>query len=108
MPKTRYQAYIDEVNAADWLTDAVEPHGPVCLPTDASGASRRIMSVAVVDCLYWGIAGHSMNNISLNTYANFFVINPADPQGNIYLEYVETHQVNDKGSGLHRVVHLVK
>ena len=117
LPITRYQAYLDEVNAAtsvdnreagNWLTETVEPHGPVCLPVDASGAARRIMSVAVIDCLYWGITGHIVNNITLNTYANFFVINPADPQGNIYLEYVETHQINDKGSGLHRIVHLVK
>jgi len=78
------------------------------LPVDASGATRRIISVAVVDCAYWGVIGNRVNNIPINTYANFFVTNPTDQQGNIYTEYVETHQINEKDSGLYRIVHLVK
>ena len=112
LPKTRYQAYLDEANAAgdsgNWQTENVEPHNPTCLPVDASGAARRIISVAVVDCAYWGVIGNRVNNIPINTYANFFVTNPTDQQGNIYTEYVETHQINEKDSGLYRIVHLVK
>jgi Flp pilus assembly protein TadG len=113
LPKTRYQAYLDEVsattsdNSLDWLTKGVEPHAPTCLPVDVSGAARRIVSIAVVDCLYWEVRGNSAD-IPVNTYANFFVTNPTDRQGNIYTEYVETHQINEKDSGLYRIVHLVK
>ena len=115
MPKTRYQAYLDEVSAAtsdnhslDWLTKGVEPSGPACLPVDVSSAARRIVSVAVVDCLYWDVRENSVDKIPINTYANFFVTNPTDRQGNIYTEYVETRQINEKDSGLYRIVRLVK
>jgi hypothetical protein len=115
MPKTRYQAYLDEVSTAtsdnnylNWLTKDVESRGPACLPVDVSGAARRIVSVAVVDCLYWDVRGNSVDKIPINTYANFFVTNPTDRQGNIHTEYVETHQINEKDSGLYRIVRLVK
>ena len=62
----------------------------------------------IVDCAYWGVIRNRVNNIPINTYANFFVTNPTDQQGNIYTEYVETHQINEKDSGLYRIVHLVK
>jgi len=52
---TRWQVYQLEVagrgDAATWLTDGVEPHGPQCAPDGVrpGTASRRVISVAVVD-----------------------------------------------------------
>jgi hypothetical protein len=118
---TRWEIYQAEValanNPSAWLTDGVEPHGPVCAPASTEVppefvAERRILHVAVVDCLYWGVRGNSVNDITINTYADFFVTNPT-PQsgpnaGQIYTEFVQKHQVNTTNSKLHRIVQLVR
>jgi hypothetical protein len=112
---TRWQIYQLEVaglgNAATWLTDTAEPHGPVCAPnrTEVSpefSAHRRLLTVAVVDCLYWKVHGHAMNQIPVNTYANFFLIRPSD--GNIYTEYVGRNHLNGANSLLRLIVQLVR
>ena len=125
---TRWQVYSLEVagtgdagtwlteEAATWLTDTVEPHGPQCAPASTQvspefAADRRILHVAVVDCLYWGVQGNAVNNIPINTYADFFITHPT-PQsginaGNIYTEFVAKHQIGNSGP-LRRLVQLVR
>ena len=112
---TRWQIYQLEAagtgSAGTWLTDTVEPHGPVCAPaiTEVApefAASRRLLMVAVVDCLYWGVHGNAVNHIPINTYANFFLIRPSD--GNIYTEYVGKNQINGANSLLRLIVQLVR
>jgi hypothetical protein len=118
---TRYQVYQLEVaetgNAGTWLTDATEPHGPLCTPASAQlspefAAARRVVPVAVVDCLYWGVRRNSVNNIRINSYADFFLTEPAPiagiTRGNIYTEFVTMHRFDDGGSGLHSIVRLVR
>lgn len=118
---TRYQIYQLEVagigNAGTWLTDTVEPHGPQCLPASTEvppelAASRRVVPVAVVDCLYWGVKGNSINNIRINSYADFFLTeatpSSGSTSGNIYTEFVTTHYRDQNGSGLHSTVRLVR
>jgi hypothetical protein len=101
-------------DAATWSTDAVEPHGPQCAPAGVlpGTASRRVISVAVVDCLYWGVQGNSINNIRVGTYADFF-LTEATPmtglnKGNIYTEFITTHQADDPSGGFHSFVRLVR
>ena len=112
---TRWQLYQLEVagtgNAGIWKTDAVEPHGPVCAPTSTEvlpefDANRRLIKVAVVDCLYWGVHGNAVNEIPITHYADFFLIRPSD--GNIYTEYVGKNQINGLNSLLRRIVQLVR
>ena len=112
---TRWQIYQLEVaetgNAGIWNTDAAEPHGPVCAPASTEVApefvaDRRLIKVAVVDCLYWGVHGNAVNNIPLTTYADFFLIRPSD--GNIYTEYVGKNQINGANSLLRLIVQLVR
>jgi Flp pilus assembly protein TadG len=112
---TRWQIYQLEVtgsgDAGIWKTDAVEPHGPVCAPTNTEvapefAAGRRLLKVAVVDCLYWGVHGNAVNNIPITTYADFFLIRPSD--GNIYTEYVGKNQINGGNSLLRLIVQLVR
>jgi Flp pilus assembly protein TadG len=115
---TRWQVYQLEAagrgDAATWSTDAVEPHGPQCAPAGVlpGTASRRVISVAVVDCLYWGVQGNSINNIRVGTYADFF-LTEATPmsglnKGNIYTEFITTHQADDPSGGFHSFVRLVR
>ena len=118
---TRFQVYQLEVagtgNAGTWLTDTVEPHGPQCAPASTEvppefAASRRVVPVAVVDCLYWGVRGNSVNNIRINLYADFFLTESTPTSGvtsgNIYTEFVTTHRIDEAGSGLHSIVRLVR
>jgi hypothetical protein len=117
---TRWQVYSLEVagtgDAGTWLTDTVEPPGPQCAPASTQvppefAADRRILHVAVVDCLYWGVQGNAVNNIPINTYADFFITHPT-PQsginaGSIYTEFVAKHQIGNSGP-LRRLVRLVR
>jgi hypothetical protein len=120
---TRYQIYSLEIartgNAGIWNTDGVEPHGPQCAPANTEVlpeyvASRRILNVAVVDCQYWNVHGNAVNDVTINTYANFFITKPTDQNGNIYTEYVSqcttspTCTDNITASQIHRIVHLVR
>lgn len=118
---TRYQIYQLEVagtgNAKTWLTDTVEPHGPQCALASTEvppefAASRRVVPIAVVDCLYWGVKGNSVNKIRINSYADFFLTeatpSSGSTSGNIYTEFVTTHHTDENGSGLHSIVRLVR
>jgi len=123
---TRYALYLAENAGVTWTTDGTEPHGPVCLPTSTAvpPASRRVLHVAVVDCVYWGVNGNSVNNIPINRYADFFITHPASQgasnpapnfppssiygvttpgalsqndlwhDGQIYVEFIQTYGVN--------------
>jgi hypothetical protein len=70
------------------------------------------MHVAVIDCVYWGIHGNSVNNIRLNKYADFFITEPVPAGGteggNIYAEFIASFVASQQGSKLHTVVRLVR
>jgi len=74
---------------------------------EAEGCPRSI-----VDCLYWGVQGNTINKIRINTYADFF-LTEATPtsgvtKGNIYTEFVTTHRTDDVSGGLHSIVRLLR
>ena len=114
---TRYQIYQLEVagtgNAGTWKTDIVEPHGPMCSAVTGN-ASRRIISAAIIDCVYWGVKGSSVSNIPTNFYGDFFITEPSPGPGSgtnagtIYTELIATHKANTPGSALYRNVQLVR
>jgi hypothetical protein len=115
---TRYDIYLKEVSGVnDWLTDGVEPHAPQCAPSSTMvppdyAASRRVVHVALLDCVYWGIQGNSVNNVRLNRYADFFLTEPVPSGGteggNIYAEYIGDFRADQQGSKLHSIVRLVR
>ena len=72
------------------LADGVSP---------AITATRRVVPVAIVDCLYWGVQGNSVNKIRINTYADFFLTESTPTSGvtngNIYTEFVTMHRSDE-------------
>ena len=111
-PISRYEAYLREVagtgNAGTWLTDAVEPRGPQCNAASAD-PRRRVLSVAVVDCNYWGVHGNS--TFQYTKYADFFISESAQTAGSdasVYAEYMQTYSPNEAGSALHKTVKLYR
>ena len=54
----------------------MDRYAPLSVQVTRIVAERRIVKVAVVDCLYWGVHGNAVNNIMINTYADFFIIRP--------------------------------
>jgi Flp pilus assembly protein TadG len=105
---------------SSWLTDPPptsgrEAHAPQCSSTVSSefNYTRRIIPVAIVDCLYWGVQGNSVNDIRTNSYADFFITEPTpcpscSGGGRIYTEFVKIHQIDQSDSGLHSVIRLVR
>jgi hypothetical protein len=71
-----------------WNTDGVEPHGPACTNSTPGDFTRRVINVAIVDCNYYGITGHSTPIPPTNLYAQFFMTEPALDDGSIYAEYI--------------------
>jgi Flp pilus assembly protein TadG len=133
---TRYQIYRQEVPVTQGglgtasftaASDTAEPHGPVCnkstVGTGTAALARRVLNVAVVDCTYWGITGHSTPIPSTSLYAQFFMTEPALNDGSIFAEYIGCYSTspinsNDTGcngsnntgipNGLHTLVQLVR
>ena len=111
---TRWAMYQDEVNSANgagnWLTETVEPHGPVCKKSTVGDASRRLINVAVVDCNYWNIQGTSHPLPPTYMLAQFFMTEPALSDGSIYAELVGTVQAGTAAANniLRRIVRLVR
>ncbi len=93
----RYYFYQQEVNgtgsAGTWLTDTVEPHGPVCTNSTTGSLSRRTLYAAIVDCTYWGITGNKALPTS-SLIAQVFMTEPAgqgtttpSSNGMLHVEY---------------------
>lgn len=118
---TRYDVYLmeDPVNGTtegkQW-TPTSEQQGPQCASTNSESIpSRRVLQVAVVDCVYWGVQGNAVNNIPLSKYSDFFLILPTPTanrvpagvanagaggvtKGQIYVEFLATHNINENAN----------
>jgi Flp pilus assembly protein TadG len=109
---TRYAAYQLEQGiggAAPSWSAGTEPHAPYCTPTTTGNSDRRVMSVAVVNCLQNNVRGNSNTNLLVNTvYADFFLFKPADtgPPYSVYLEFIRIMNADSDGSKLHHIVQL--
>jgi len=123
---TRYQAYLNELGlngtAPSWVTNT-EAHAPQCAPTNVRNSGdykRRLISVAIVNCLANGVQGNSTTDIRSNQYAVFFITDPSPTSGSsagtILAEFVESitpagcaaNPANPFCAGLHQVVQLYR
>jgi hypothetical protein len=102
---TRYAAYQLEQGiggtAPSWTG---EPHAPYCTPTTTGNSDRRVISVAVINCLANSVRGNSNTSVLGAAYADFFVTKPAD--ANIYLEFMRFLNADQDGSKLHHIIQL--
>jgi len=139
-PITRFTAYCREVGLGDdckgsntpptWVA-GTEPNAPQCLSTTSeTNYKRRLISVAVVDCLANNVQGNQATNVRSNDYVVFFLTNPSPTNqpgtlnnylgsgtnGEIIGEYVETitpggcasNPSNPFCNGLHQVIQLYR
>jgi hypothetical protein len=120
----RYLAYRRELGldgqTAPTPVAGTESTGPTCAtPTSETVASRRIISVAVVNCIANNIRGNSVANVRSNSYANFFITQPSvdysgtnpnfNNNGEVWGEFVEMITPSGGGSGkLHQVIQLYR
>ena len=109
-PVSRYSAYLRELGLNGTKPTKVagtEPAGPQCSTDVPVGDyKRRIISVSVVDCLYWNVHGNAVNHIWGDKYVNFFITEPS-PDGSVFVEFIEVRPLGP-GSGLHRIIQLVR
>jgi Flp pilus assembly protein TadG len=102
----RYLAYQAELNMT--VAAGTEAKGPTCQAVNAeSTADRRIISVAVVDCLANNVHGNAVTNVRSSAYADFFVTEPST-QGDLWAEFVRLMTPNSDGSKLHQIVQLYR
>jgi Flp pilus assembly protein TadG len=135
---TRYQIYQREVPVAQGglgtatftaASHAAENEGPTCNKSSTGDISRRVLTVAVVDCQYWGISGEKALPAT-TLVAQFFMTEPAmsagpgvagggTPSGGgiIVGEYMGSSPVdnsnclanpNSLSCALHKIVQLVR
>jgi Flp pilus assembly protein TadG len=136
---TRYQAYCQELGRGNdcqgsntpppWVANS-EANAPQCAPVGAGDYKRRLISVAVVNCLAQGVQGNASTNVRTNKYAVFFLPGPSPTSqpnalnnylgsgtnGDIMAEFVEmitpagcaANPSNPFCSGLHQVVQLYR
>jgi Flp pilus assembly protein TadG len=104
---TRYQAYLRELGLNGAApSSSVEPLAPRCNGVPAGDYKRRIISVAVVNCLAQGVQGNSTTNLQSRVYAEFFVTQPADSA--IYTEFVRLITPGFSDGKLHQVIQLYR
>jgi Flp pilus assembly protein TadG len=85
---SRYQIYQGEASGSyAFISDAAEPHAPLCTNSTVGPASRRVFTVAATDCTYWGITG-TKPLPPTNLLIQFFITEPALDDGSIFAEYV--------------------
>ncbi|MFO1131701.1 MAG: pilus assembly protein TadG-related protein [Hyphomicrobiales bacterium] len=109
---TRWQVYQMESNPGKYpgaaFTNSAEDATPQCKDSLPAGdIKRRVINVAIVDCDYWDIKGSATLPVT-TLMASFFMTEPADANGKIYGELINTYQVNGGGSSIYQIVQLVK
>jgi hypothetical protein len=112
---TRYQVYqmergINGYTAPAWKAGSENP-APQCAPTNVRNSgddSRRIISVAVVNCLDQNVQGNSTASVMSNKYGEFFLTNPVGSDGVIWAEFIRFMTPTSDGSKLKQIVQLVR
>ena len=105
---TRYQVYQMEIGGTlPWTTGGEIPT-PACFKAPVGTADRRIISVAVVNCLSQGISGNSNKIVFPNSYAEFFLTRPVDQTGVIYAEFIKFVTPKTPGAKIHQIVQLYR
>ena len=110
---TRWQIYQMENDGTTYpftnKSESFENAAPQCKDSlPAADLNRRVINVAIVDCEYWDIKGSSSTLPVTTLMAKFFMTEPADTNGKIYAELIQTYQLNGSGSSIYQIVQLVK
>lgn len=120
-PLTRQQAYAKERDGTAPFLPGTEANGPSCSGVATGDDNRRILDVAIIDCLAQNVQGNSNVNLLATKYAEFFLIQPVidsgggsiipgQPGGNVvyaeFVKYLEPGTGND--SKLHHIVQLIR
>jgi len=109
VPATRYQVYqMERAGPVAWNGTSSETPAPHCASVPTGDDSRRIVSVAIVNCLSQNIQGNSNATAQSNLYADFFLTRPVDKTNVIYAEFVRFVTSQSDGSKLHQIVQLYR
>jgi Flp pilus assembly protein TadG len=116
VPATRYQVYqMEEGTLAypggtlPWNGTSAESHGsPACFGAPIGTDDRRMISVAVVNCLSQGVKGNSNQIVFPNSYAQFFLTRPVDQSNVIYAEFIQFVTPQTPGAKIHQIVQLYR
>jgi Flp pilus assembly protein TadG len=100
----RYNEYVAERNLT---ANSNEPKAPVCKPVSSAGADRRVISVAVIDCLANNVRGNSVTNVISNSYINLFLTEPSSA-GEVWGEFMGLMTPTSSGSKIKQIVQLVR
>src|SRR5262249_32220380 len=114
-----------------WAT-GTEAHGPQCSSSSTGDYKRRLISVAIVNCVAQNVQGNQAANVRSNQYGVFFLTNPSPTSqpgilnnylgtspgtnGDIMAEYVKSitpggcaaNPSDPYCSGLHQIVQLYR
>jgi len=129
---TRFQAYCNELGLGSmclgtntpptWAANT-EAHAPQCAPANVRNSGdykRRIISVAVVNCLAQNVKGNSATNLKSNKYGEFFITDPSPTSGSnagtILGEFIrfvtpgscDSNSTDPFCNALHRIVQLYR
>jgi hypothetical protein len=88
-----------------------ESPAPSCAPLavrNAGDDSRRILSVAIVNCQAQGVQGNTNTSVMTNKYADFFLTKPVGQDGVIWAEFVRFLTPTTPGTKLRQIVQLVR
>ena len=112
---THYDIYLHELATGITDNSANDPVGedgnPQCYTGGGSltGApDRRVLNVAIINCIAEGVAGNSVPNSEAVFMAQVFVLRPirGGSDNNIWLEFVKV--LEDGEDGVHDMVQLVR
>jgi Flp pilus assembly protein TadG len=107
---TRYSVYLDELNGnfGAGTSGELQVKAPTCTGVSAGTASRRVISIAIVDCKSQNISGNSNKVIFSKQYAEFFLVRPVADDGIIWAEFIRFMTPASSGTKLKQIVQLVR
>jgi Flp pilus assembly protein TadG len=109
---TRYSVYSKELDGtysfAGGTSAEAQSKAPTCTGTAKGSADRRIISVAIVNCLSQNLSGNSNKTVFSSKYADFFLVRPVANDNIIYAEFIRFMKPDSDGSKLKQIVQLVR
>jgi Flp pilus assembly protein TadG len=111
-PITRYSMYQRERAGIYPFNPYTEIPAQQCTRAPAGSDTRRIISVAIVNCSAQNVSGYSNKVLMANEYAQFFLTDPVTADGPskdiIWAEFVRIVTPSTPGGFLHQIVQLYR
>jgi hypothetical protein len=108
---TRYSIYKGEMDGTypmGGTSGELQSKSPTCTGIANGGTARRVISVAIVNCLSQSLSGNSNQTVFSSKYADFFLVRPVANDNIIYAEFIRFMTPNSDGSKLKQIVQLVR